>query len=425
MKEFLSRHNVPFQNKLASEPVYRAELDRHAKRQVPLAAIGDRDVIGYNPRELAEALIVAGYLSASELAVVRRKPVNRLRADQPLSQALVVPCFMGNVLHAIDRRTGGFLSSDRESSTIEMDGRPRDIETIPQAGTFAAICYEAGTVTFFSLEDARYLHGDYDKSTRQVGEHPLDAIPHPSAPILYVSSSEGRRVVAFDARTGDYLNGTLDASSAPLPGIGQIMAYHAGNDILFVRLPHVGFYMLDGRTLKPYTGSAESSTVNTRFGMDIALSPDERVLYLPEGSGEEDGVVQYEAATGHLLHGTRADSVLRTGNAPFGIAVHPTRPILYAISAKEKRLELRDARTGEYLFSDEARSTVPVGGGSRDILIDAETDVVYISCFDEDCILMLDAATGAYRNGTRERSMLATARGPRMGAFLGASGARG
>ncbi len=419
VKEFLSRHRVPFTPKPVSIEANRLEFLQRTHPELPMAVVGEVEIPGFNIKALTEALAAVGLIDPNATGRPQKKPVSHLKATAPISDGLVVANFLADGVTLLNARTGGYLGRDLESSFIEMDGKPRDVEAVVHAGTFASINHSAGTVTFLSLKDGGYLHGDYASSTKRCGAFPLDALPHPTEPILFVGGSDDRCVTLFDARTGDYLHGTFEQSTFSTSGRSAIMCYNPEADILYVRLSNEGVCMLQGRTMKPLLGDLDSSTFKVRFGFGVAVNSDRTVLFAPEAAGANDGIYMYNPHTGKPLFGTREASYRPSASTPLGVAAHPTKPILYLACAGTKTLELRDSRTGEYLFGTAERSSVPIGGGARDVLVDTRDDTVFVSCFDDACVIMVKPETGEYRFGTREASTIATGKGPRAMALLG------
>jgi hypothetical protein len=417
VKEFLSQHQVPFAALSLTEDVHRRQVMGRPRRSSPLTLIGDEEVQGYNPAVLLAALQRAGLVDGAPTESARPAVATRPAPLPPLGGSLAVANFLDDSLTLLDARHGGYLGRTPAASTLPLAGRPTAVETCPQAGTFVTVNAEGGSVTFFSLEDGAFLHGDYERSTRRSGEIPLYAKAHPSEPLVYVSNTEtidgDYYLTVFDPVSGDYAFGGLENSRVWMPGQPGMLALHAAEDILYVRLRAGGVTMLRARTLQPLRGDLEASTFPTGSGRGVALSADGRVLYVPETLGVPDALALYDALSGRPLFGSREDSVRPTQPIPLGLGFHPTKPIVYVSCIGPQVIELRDGRTGDYLHGTAERSSIPVGPGTRALVVDPRDDILYAASFDESTVVMLDAETGADRFGDRAASTLAIGRGPR------------
>ena len=426
MKEFLSRQHITFDTRLLTDPDHRRALDGLGRYQAPVTIIDEEQVQGYRPPELLAALRRAGLVDGGEQQEPGPASSAGLRLNAPMTDALAVTGFLGDGLALFNSGTGGYLGGTLEHSTVPTPGRPIAVETSHVGGTVAVVGYESGSVTFLSLEDGSYLNGDAAGSTRKTGEMPLYAVAHPAEPLLYVSNSESRSVTVFNAETGEYAFGSLERSAFDVDGQPGVMAFNESQGILYVRMREGAVIMLRADSMAPLRGSLEASTFQTGRGRGIALSPDRKVLYIPEALGDADGFALYDALSGEPLFGSRENSVFATGAVPFAVAAHPTKPIVYLSCFGPQVVELRDGRTGDYLLGSPESSSVPVGSGARAMIVDPRDDTLYVSCYDESSLIMLDASTGAPRFGDRQASTRTTLRGPRGMSLLGvdASGPR-
>jgi hypothetical protein len=417
VKGFLSRNGVEFDIQLLTDPANRAEVARHGPGEAPLTLVGDEAIFGLDRSCLLSALGRAGLLAdtPSDAAGAANQALEPLA---PLREALAVACFHADSVAFFHPPTGRYLGPDLERSRVAVPGRPIAVEACSRWNTLAVVAYERGAVTLLCAQDGSYLHGDLESSTFETGDLPLHALAHHDDPLLYVTNSESRTLSVLDPRDGRFAFGSHERSTFALPGQPGVMALQREAGLLHVRLREGAVVMLDARTLKPARGTAEASRFEVGRGRGLALSHDQRILYVPEALGEDDGLALLDARTGRPLLGTPERSRLPTAPTPFAVAAHPSRPIVYVSCFGTEVVELRDGETGEYLNGDAEASSVLVGPGARGILVDASTETAFVTSFDSSTLVAFDAVTGALRSVDGRRS-LATGAGPRGMALLG------
>jgi 6-phosphogluconolactonase (cycloisomerase 2 family) len=422
VKAWLSQHRVPYAAKLLTDDANRRELGNRRLRTAPVIVIGDQELQGYDPRALRETFSRLGLLRDQADASFS-EPAVQLRPQAALVNALVCADFLASSLTFVDARRGRHLGADREASTMSVPGRPISVAAHPRCRTLVSVNHEAGSVSFLSLKDGGFLHGDLERSTRRSGIEPMYALAHPRHPLFYVTNAQSRDITLFDAASGDYAFGALERSRVALPGMPGVMTLHPGLDLLYVRQREGTVTLLNALTLAPYRGDLLASTVRVGHGRALALSADGRVLhaplYSPQHPDEPQGLALFDAESMQPLDGTPERSLRPTGATPFGIAAHPTKPLVYVACLGAHTVELRDAASGHYLNGTAENSSVPVDSGARAMLVDPRDDCLYVASFDTSTLMMRNALTGAYRFATREASSLALGQGPRDLRLLG------
>lgn len=417
MKGFLSRNGVRFGVKLLTDPAHRAELARRGTGAAPLTLVGDQAIFGFDQARLNAMLGQAGLLGEAH-ASAAPDPV-RLDAQVPLAEALAIASFHGDAVVFVHSLTGRYLGPSLQRSSVAVPGRPISVAACPPWGTIAVVRYEGGGVTMLDARDGSYLHGDADSSSSATGALPLHALAHPEEPLLYVSNSESRSLTLLDPRSGACARGTLARSTISVPGQPGVMVLQREADRLHVRLREGAVLVLDARTLEPARGSMRDSCFEVGRGRGLALSHDERILYVPETlDSHDDALALFDARTCRPLFGTRERSRFPTAPTPLAIATHPSRSIVYVSCFGAQVVELRDGETGAYLHGSAAASSVSVGSGARALLIDGRDDIAHVTSFDEATLFSFDAQSGAPRFREREAPTLPLGPGPRGMALL-------
>ena len=65
MKEFLSQHQIPFEDRnIREDDAYLEELRQLGHRSIPVTLIGEHQVVGFDTEALTRYLKEAGYLDS-------------------------------------------------------------------------------------------------------------------------------------------------------------------------------------------------------------------------------------------------------------------------------------------------------------------------------------------------------------------------
>jgi 6-phosphogluconolactonase len=277
--------------------------------------------------------------SLGELAVVpTQSPVVYLSLSADRGRIFGASYADGNVCeHTVDA-DGAACPAERSALSFGADAHCHSVIETPAAGTSAGR-QQGGELWVASLGHDRLYRVGYDPATGRLAEHQS---------LVAAAPESGPRHLAFSARRSEvYVIGERDAriTAYPLaeqagpagpagPGRPGAPDNPTGQSRTWTTLPDE-IRLAPGRIRSPGAGNpTHDATTGLPFtwAADLALSPDERLLFSTERSSSTVSVTS--ALTGELL------SWAYTERQPRGLAIDPTGEFLLVTGEQSETVSL-------------------------------------------------------------------------------------